>query len=125
MSGEESTTPELVDPTRKQAEAGNRHDLEAMLGFWAPDGIWGLSPMGLGVYGDRAAIRGFFEDWLGAYEELEFNLEEVLDLGNGVSFAMFMLTGRPDGTSAQVQMRYAGSAYGSRARWCWPPTTRT
>jgi len=32
----------------------------------------------------------------------------VLDLGNGVSFAIFMLTGRPDGTSAQVQMRYAG-----------------
>jgi len=31
-----------------------------------------------------AAIRGFLEDWLGAYEEYEIEAEEILDLGNGV-----------------------------------------
>jgi hypothetical protein len=30
------------------------------------------------------AIRGFWEDWLGAYEEYEMTPEEILDLGTGV-----------------------------------------
>jgi len=32
----------------------------------------------------RAAIRSFLENWFGTYEELEFGLEEVRDLGKGV-----------------------------------------
>lgn len=45
--------------------------------------------MGMGAHEGPEAIRGFFEDWLAAYEESEMEAEEVLDLGNGVAFMVF------------------------------------
>jgi hypothetical protein len=34
---DESTTPDLVELTRRLFEAGSRHDLKAALSFYAPD----------------------------------------------------------------------------------------
>jgi hypothetical protein len=62
---EESTTPDLVELTRRAYEAGNRLDIDAAIGFYGPDSVWGMSPMGLGTYEGLVAIRGFFEDWRG------------------------------------------------------------
>jgi ketosteroid isomerase-like protein len=54
-----------------------------------------------------AAIRGFWQDWLVSYEEFGFEPEEMLDLGNGVTFGVVVLKGRPVGGSGYVQMRFA------------------
>jgi hypothetical protein len=35
-------------------------------------------------------------------------LEEVRDLGNGVTFGLFLMRGRPARRSAFVELRYAG-----------------
>ena len=43
------------------------------------------------------AIRGFLQDWPGAYAAYEMEPEEILHLGNGVVFAVLRLTGRPAG----------------------------
>ncbi len=51
----------------------------------------------------RAAIRSFIEDWFGTYEELEFGLEEVRDLGKGVVFAVVTQNGRPVGSAGHVR----------------------
>ncbi len=39
------------------------------------------------------------------YEELEYKLEEVHDLGNGVVFAVVLQEARPAGTAGHVQQR--------------------
>ena len=107
---EESTTPDPVELTRTVFEIGNRRDLDALVGFWSPDYVWDLSPMGLGVYVGASAIRGFFEDWQGAYEEFEAEPVEIHDLGNGVVFAVISQNARPVGSRGHVQFRYAAVA---------------
>ena len=68
---EESTTPDLVELVRRRMDAGDSGDVDAMTSFFAPDAAWDSTPMGLEVYEGRAAIRRFFEDWWGSYEESE------------------------------------------------------
>ena len=85
---EESTTPDLVELVVAFFEAANRRDLEARMSFFAPEAVWDLSPMGIGTFEGRAAIRRFLEDWRSSYEELRWALEEVVDLGNGVVLAV-------------------------------------
>src|SRR5436305_499521 len=81
----ESTTPDLVQLMRKAYEPVNRRDrdLDAMMSFYAPDALWESPPLGTRFEG-RAAIRGFAEDWMSAYEERHAAPEELFDLGSGV-----------------------------------------
>src|SRR5438874_2093638 len=71
------------------------------------DVVFDVSAAGLGCYEGLAAVRDFFEDWLGAYEEFEFELEQILDLGNGVVFAVVRQNARPVGSTGYVQMHHA------------------
>ena len=101
---QESTNPDLVELTRRMFEAVNRRDLDATQIFYAPDAVWEAVSLGTSFEG-VAAIRGFFEDWLGAYEEYEIEPEEILDLGNGVVFVVTRLTGRPVGSAGSALIR--------------------
>ena len=102
---EQSTSPDLVELTHRMLEAFVSGDFDAILNLFARDGVWDMSPLGLGTYEDQAAIRRLWRDWLGAYEEYESELEEVLDLGNGVVFTVVRQNGRPAGSAARVQQR--------------------
>jgi ketosteroid isomerase-like protein len=104
---EESTTPDLVELTRRQWEAVNRGDLDALMSLCPPDGVYDPSPAGLGVFEGPAAIRGFFEDWWGAFEERRYGLEEVRDLGNGMAFAVVRQDARPAGSTGHIRAREA------------------
>ena len=104
MTSEESTTPDVVELTRRQFEAGSRRDLDAVLSFCAPDAVWEAISLGTSFEG-VAAIHGFLEDWLGAYEEFEMEPEQILDLGNGVVFVVTLLTGRPIGSPGSALKR--------------------
>ena len=53
----------------------------------------------------RAAIRRFLEDWFRVYEELDFEVEEVSDLGGGVVFAVVIQDGRPVGGDGRLRQR--------------------
>jgi hypothetical protein len=66
--------------------------------------------MGLGMYEGLPAIRDFWEDWVGAYEEWGAEPEEILDLGSGVTLAVVIQKGRPAGSSGDVHLRYAAVA---------------
>jgi uncharacterized protein (TIGR02246 family) len=99
---EESTTPNLVELVRKQLEAANRRDLDGVMSCVAEDGV--LDGRADLIEG-RAAIRGFVEEWFSAYEELDYELEEVRDLGNGVVFAVVIQDGRPVGIDGRVRQR--------------------
>jgi len=104
---EESTTPDLVELARRGYESFSRRDLDAVMRDFDGDAVFDLSPTGLGSYEGQPAIRGFFEDWLGAYEEFQHEPEQILDLGNGVVFAVLRQTARPVGSTGYVQLRHA------------------
>jgi ketosteroid isomerase-like protein len=104
---EEPTTPDLVELARSRTEASNRRDMDALMSLFAPDGVYDTSPSGLGVYMGPAAIRAFIQDYWDAFEDLKFELEEVLDLGNGVTLSVVRQDARPTGSTGHVRTREA------------------
>jgi ketosteroid isomerase-like protein len=111
---DEPTTPELVELVRRQAEAANRRDLDAATSSFAPDAVFEGRALGE-IFEGRADIRSFIEEWFGAYEELEYGLEEVRDLGKGVVFAVVVQNGRPVGSAGHVRQREGWSTSGWEA----------
>ena len=101
---EESTTPDVVELLRSGFDALNRRDFDAMPRIFASDAVYDLSSQGLGVYEGLAAIRALFEEWWSAYDELESELQEVVDLRNGVFFVALLQKGRQVGSTAVVQL---------------------
>jgi uncharacterized protein (TIGR02246 family) len=99
---EESTPPDLVVLVGRAFEAANRRDLDAVASSFAEDATFDGRVEDL--HG-RAAIRSFLEEWFGTYEKLEFGLEEVRDLGNGVVFAVVVQNGRPAGSGGHLRQR--------------------
>jgi ketosteroid isomerase-like protein len=93
---------ENVDLVRKQLEALDRRDLDGVMNNVAEDAV--LDGRADLIEG-RAAIRGFLEEWFGAYEELDFELEEVNHLGGGVVFAVVIQDGRLVGSDGHVRQR--------------------
>ena len=104
---EESTSTDPVELTRRQWDAVNRGDVDALMSRFPADGVYDPSPTGLGVFVGPAAVRGFLEEWWGAFEELRYELEEVRDLGKGVVFAVVRQDGRPAGSTGYVRAREA------------------
>jgi ketosteroid isomerase-like protein len=99
---EESTTPDLVELVRTQVEALDRGDVDGVMSSVAEDVV--LDGRFELVEG-RAAIRGFLEDWFRTYEELDFELEEVSQLGGGVVFAVVIQDGRLVGGDGHLRQR--------------------
>ena len=58
---EDSTTPDLVELTRRMFDAANRRDLDVTQKFFAPDAFWETVSLGTSFEG-AAAIRDFLED---------------------------------------------------------------
>ena len=105
---EKPTTPDLVELTRRAIDPANRRDFDAMMSFYAPDAVCDMSQVGLGIFEGSAAIRSFFEDWIGAYEEFENQPEEILDVGEGVVSSVIRQSARPVGSTGHVWVRYGG-----------------
>jgi ketosteroid isomerase-like protein len=97
---EESTAPDLVEIVREQIEALNRRDLDGVLINVAEDAVLDGR---VEVVKGRARIRGFLEEWWGAYEELAWELEEVSHLGGGVVLAVVVQDGRLVGADGHVR----------------------
>jgi ketosteroid isomerase-like protein len=103
---DESTTPDLRTLVRRATDVWTS-EIEDPMSFFAPDSVWDMSRGGLGVIEGREAIHEFFEEWRGAYEDYEQEAEEILDLGNGVAFAVFVQRGRPSDSTGWVEFRDA------------------
>ena len=92
-----------VDLVRRQLEALDRRDLDGVMNNVAEDTV--LDGRFENFLEGRAAIRQFLEDWFRVWEELNFELEEVSDLGGGVVFAVVIQDGRPVGGDGRVRQR--------------------
>ena len=103
MMSEESTTSDLVELTREAFEAVNRHDLDALMGFYADDAVFDLSAAGIGIFAGVDSIRGFVQDWWKTWGDHLAEAEEVQELGHGVVFASLRETGRLIGSAGQVE----------------------
>ena len=99
---EESAAPDFVELVRKQVEALDRGDLDGVLSSVAEDAV--LDGRAEVIEG-RAAIRDFLDDWFAAYEELDFELEEISHLGGGVVLAVVIQDGRLAGGDGHVGQR--------------------
>jgi ketosteroid isomerase-like protein len=104
---EESTPPDSFKPLRRTVEAYRRGDFDAHMSSYAPDAVLDMSARGLGIFEGRVAIRGFWEDYYRSFDDLKFELEEALDLGNGVMFATVRQDARPARSGARVRTREA------------------
>jgi ketosteroid isomerase-like protein len=102
---EESTTPDLVELTRRVYDAADGGDFDPMMRLFRPDAVW-EQPEGIETLEDAAAIRRFVEDWQSSYEEYEVEVEEIVDFGNGVTFAVSVQRGRLVGSSADTRIRF-------------------
>jgi ketosteroid isomerase-like protein len=100
---EESTTRDLVERIRVIWEAADRADFDAVLEVFAPDAVWEVRAGG--VFQGVEAIRRLFEDYYGAYAELDAEAEEILDVGNGVVLAVNLQKARMVGSTAHVETR--------------------
>jgi ketosteroid isomerase-like protein len=104
---QENATPDLERIAREIIEAVNRGDIDAAMAGFRPDAVWDSTAVGLGTHEGLAAIRRHVEDWMRSYEHLEIVMEEFCDLGNGVTFGVHLLKGRPVGSTGYVQLRDA------------------
>ncbi len=94
---EQSATPDLVALTRGLWEAASRRDRDAVMGFFGPEAVWETT---LVTLAGAAAIRERLEEWYGAFDELELELEEILDLRNGVTLTVVTQRARPAGSGS-------------------------
>jgi ketosteroid isomerase-like protein len=86
---------------------GINADLDVVMSLHADEAVYDMSPMGLGVLEGQAAIRGLYEDWRSSYEAFEAELEELRDLGHGVTFSVVVNRGRLHGSAHWIELRYA------------------
>jgi ketosteroid isomerase-like protein len=110
---DESRTADLVELTRRAIEAVGRGDPDTGMSMYGPDSVWDVSAMGMGVYTGISAIRREMESWIGAFEDLEVQIEEIQDLGSETTFSVVAQSGRPIGSSGKVDMRFASITHWS------------
>ena len=105
--------PEGTEPhdpialTRSAFACADARDIASLMKFVSPDSVWDVSAWGFGIYEGRRAIRRFLEDWIGSFEEYGRDSEEMLDLGNGVVYAVAVTRGRSAGSRHEVGLRGA------------------
>ena len=104
---EEATTPDLAELWRSAVEAFARGDFDEAAAAFSGRAVFDLSPLGIGIFEGREAIRSLFADWVEPYEEYQAECEEFRDLGNGVSFAVLLHGGRPGDSDGFVYVRHS------------------
>ena len=70
--------------TLRAFAAADAGDYERMMAFFGERSVWDVSPWGLGTHTGAPAIRSFFGDWIGGFEEYSVEIEELTGLGHGV-----------------------------------------
>jgi ketosteroid isomerase-like protein len=102
---EESTTSDLIGLARLLNEAINRSDWNAVESFYSPDAV-DVGVEALGTFEGAAPIRRYYEDAASSLDDFHVETQEIIDLGNGVTFAVVLITGHPVGSSGEVEIRY-------------------
>jgi ketosteroid isomerase-like protein len=85
----------------------NRRDLDAVMALHLDDAVWDASSTGAGTFEGAAAVRGFLKDWQASFVRWEGTPQELVNLGNGVVFALVQWSGDPAGSGGSLEARGA------------------
>jgi hypothetical protein len=102
---QESTTPDVEALTRETWKYFSDGDLDGLMRVFGPESL--VLGTGLGTFEAPTAIRRYFEDWRSSYEDFGAYVEEVRDLGSGVTFAVVLQRARLVGSSGYVEHHVA------------------
>jgi hypothetical protein len=75
------------------------------MSLYAPDAVLDTGPLAMGTFEGQTAIRSFYEDWSGAYDDFQFEAEEIEDLDSGVILFGGLQRGRPRDSTGWAQVR--------------------
>jgi ketosteroid isomerase-like protein len=81
---------ENVEVVRRLLEAFANRDHERAFDFYDPDIEWDVSKQGLifdnttSVYRGHDGVREYWRQWLSAWRDIDFEVEEILDGGDDV-----------------------------------------
>jgi ketosteroid isomerase-like protein len=101
---------ENVEIVRRGFEEFKQGGVEAMIdSFWAPEIIWDMTETGIpgyGTYNGYDEIKAFFADWFSAFEEWEFEVEELFDCDDRV-VVIARQRGLGSSSGAEVGLKFA------------------
>ena len=106
---EESTTPDLAELVQRVIDAVHAREFDAVQSAYAPNAVLDILELGATSEG-HLAIRGFYEEWAATFPGWKQEVQEIVDLGNGVGFAVVAQAGHPGDSTGWVQARYAAVA---------------
>jgi ketosteroid isomerase-like protein len=106
MAGERDPSSD-AQLTLRVFEHVKRREWDSVLSLAASDAVWDMTPVGLGTFHGHDQVRQMWEEWSGAYEEWDIDIDLVDDLGNGVVFVVNHQQGRLAGSSGHVRARGA------------------
>jgi ketosteroid isomerase-like protein len=96
---------ENVEIVRRGFEAFARGGPEAMVDLWDPEiELWlpsGMIQAG-GTYRGQAAVLGWMKEWAGAWEEIDYNPQEVIEAGDTVVVGV-LYDGRGKSSGVRVE----------------------
>jgi ketosteroid isomerase-like protein len=81
---------ENVEIVRAGFDAYNRRDLDAILEYWAPDGVldWSNSRgVGAGIYRGHDEIRAVAEGFLATWDEVRIEIVDAVEIRDGLVIA--------------------------------------
>jgi len=104
---QESTTPDPVEITRQGWEAASRGEFGSFGDHLATHAVVDTAGYGMGTFEGREPALGFMTDWIGSFDDLTMEAEEIVDLGNGVVLTVYHQNGRPLGGTNYVRVRSA------------------
>jgi ketosteroid isomerase-like protein len=100
---------ENVEFVRIYFEAWDAGGINAVADFWDPQITWRSAEGAIddvGVIRGVEAMRAYADDWLDNFDDVHFELEEVIDAGEQV-VSVQRITGRARGSGVETELRYA------------------
>jgi ketosteroid isomerase-like protein len=100
---------EDVEVVRSLFAAWGSGGLEATAEFWHPQVDWRAAEGALDDVGEirgQEAMRAYVQDWLEDFDDLTFELEEVIDAGQDVVTVQW-IRGRAKGSGVATELRFA------------------
>jgi ketosteroid isomerase-like protein len=104
-----TVSQENVEIIRRATEAFNSDGLDGLAEFWHPEIDWRAiegAPDDIGVFSGRDAMRRYYGEWLGMFDEVRNEADEIIDAGDQVVVAHHA-SGKQKRTGIPVDMHYA------------------
>jgi ketosteroid isomerase-like protein len=101
---------ENVEIVRRIYDAASSHDAATVFALYDPDVVLDNSRLGTvtgGVYHGHQGLRSFFREWHEAWENIEYDYDELIDAGDDQVLAVVTRRGRGRASGVEVELHVA------------------